>query len=295
MTADNSHVGRLFPDARRMLDRSPQERITYVRQDRWLPYPAAQRLLEKLEGLFSMPGKIRAPSMLIVGDSHCGKSSLVRRFRDMHPPNAGIYDAACPVFYLKSCPPEPDEQRLYEEILKELMVPFRYSDRPSKKIDEVKYQFDQIGVRVVILDEISNALSGSSLKQRVFMNAIKNLHNDTERPIVLVGTQEARYVTTSDRQFQSRFKVETMARWEEGLEFQRFLAKLEMTLPFSQPSYLAGSELSRLIYRRAESGCIGDFIDLVVEASTLAIFSGASRLTAKQILECDFTPSSKKH
>lgn len=220
---DEKHVGRLLPEARELLDGSLDERIAYIRQDRWLPYPEADRLLNKLESLYSMPPKTRPPSMLIVGDSHCGKTSLVRRFRDMHPPTDGVYEAACPVFYLPSCPSEPDEGRLYEEILKELMIPFRYSDKPSRKYDEVKYQFDQIGVKVLILDEISHALSGSALKQRVFMNAIKNIHNSMKRPIVLVGTHDAKFVAGSDRQFESRFKLETLERWKEDDNFRRLV------------------------------------------------------------------------
>ncbi|MGB4599604.1 MAG: TniB family NTP-binding protein [Trichlorobacter sp.] len=212
---DEKHVGRLLPEARELLHGSLDERIAYIRQDRWLPYPAADRLLDKMESLFNMPPKVRAPSMLVAGDSHCGKTSLVRRFRDMHPPTDDMYEAACPVFYLGSCPSEPDEGRLYDEILKELKIPFRYSDKPSKKYDEVKYQFDQIGVRVLILDEISHALSGSALKQRVFMNAIKNIHNSMQRPIILVGTHDAQFATGSDRQFASRFKLEKLGRWKE--------------------------------------------------------------------------------
>lgn len=288
---DEKHVGRLLPEARELLDGSLDERVAYIRQDRWLPYPEADRLLNKLESLYNMPPKIRPPSMLIVGDSHCGKTSLVRRFRDMHPPTDGVYEAACPVFYLPSCPSEPDEGRLYEEILKELMIPFRYSDKPSRKYDEVKYQFDQIGVKVLILDEISHTLSGSALKQRVFMNAIKNIHNSMKRPIVLVGTHDARFVTGSDRQFESRFKLEILERWKEGDDFRRFLARLELTLPFTQASLLAAPELSSLIFKRAENGCIGDFVDLVTEAAVLAANAGKQKITADEIRKCDFKPS----
>lgn len=294
MVNEKKHIDRLLPEAREMISCSPEERIRYVQQDRWLPYPEADRLLGKLEDLYNMPDKIRPPSMLIVGDSHCGKSSLVRRFRDMHPPTDGMYEATCPVFYLRSCPPEPDESRLYEEILQELMIPFRYSDKPAKKMEEVRYQFEQIGVRVIILDEIGNTLSGSGLKQRVFMNAIKNIHNNMQRPIVLVGTKEAQYVTSSDRQFESRFIPEQLKRWEDGTHFERFLAKLELTLPFENASFLASRNISKMIYKRAESGCIGDFVDLVTKAAVFAIKSDEGRITAKHIKECDFSPSSRK-
>jgi hypothetical protein len=294
MSVDEKHLARLLPEAREMLDKGPEEKIYYIQQDRWIPYPSAERLLGKLELLLNMPSKIRAPSMLITGDSHCGKSSLVRRFRDMHPPTDGVYEAACPVYYLESCPPEPDEGRLYEDILKDLMIPFRYSDRPAKKMDEVWWQFQQIKARMIILDEIGHSLSGSVLKQRVFMNSIKNLHNKVHGPIILVGTMEALYAIDSDKQFSSRFKPEFLPRWEYDLEFQRFLASLELTLPLPKGSMLADSKLSKMVYDRAESGCIGDFVDLVSMAAVMAVKTGSKQITEKEIKGCDFTPSSKK-
>lgn len=294
MIADEQHVARLHPEAREMLDRSIDDKIFHILQDRWLPYPGADRLIEMLEMLLRMPTKVRPPSMLIVGDSNCGKTSLVKRFRDAHPPTEGMFEAACPVFYMVTCPPEPDEGRLYEDILKTLMIPFRYSDKPAKKRDEVCYQFEQIGVRMIILDEIGNSLSGSGLKQRVFMNSLKNLHNLLNVPIILVGTMEAQYVTSSDAQFASRFKVEQLPRWDYNMDFQRFLARLEMTLPLGKASLLAAPELSKLIFDRSESGCIGDYMDLVSAAAILAIKNGSERVTAKEIMGCDFVPSSKR-
>lgn len=294
MPLDEQHISRLLPETREMLEKSKEDRIHYIQQDRWLPYPRAERLLEKLEMMLSMPPKIRPPSLLICGDSHCGKSSLVRHFTDLHPPTDGVYEAACPVYYLESCPPEPDEGRLYEEILKDIMIPFRYSDKPSKKMDEVFYQFGQMDVAMIILDEIGNSLSGSGLKQRVFMNSIKTLHNRIKRPVILVGTMEAQYVTNSDAQFASRFKTETLTRWEYDSDFQRFIARMEMTLPLNESSLLASAELSKRIFDRAESGCIGDFVELVGAAATMAIKNGSEKVTKKEIKECDFTPSSKR-
>ena len=294
MIIEESHIARMHPDAREMLHKSPEDRIHYVLQDRWLPYPLADQILNKLELYLSMPSKIRAPSILITGDSHCGKSSLVRHFRDLHPPTDGVNEPSCPVYYLDSCPPEPDEGRLYEDILKDLMIPFRYSDRPAKKMDEVLWQFQQIEAKMIILDEIGHSLSGSALKQRVFMNSIKMLHNKMHVPIILVGTTEAQYVIDSDKQSASRFKTELLPRWEYDIEFQRFLARFELTLPLHKSSMLAEPKLSKLIYDTANSGCIGDYIDLVSVAAIMAINTGSERITEKEIKGCDFTPSSKR-
>lgn len=294
MTKDEPHIARLLPETREALDKSPEDRIYYVQQDRWLPYPRAQQILDKLESLLSMPPKTRAPSFLITGDSHCGKSSLVKHFRDLHPPTDGLDEPACPVYYLESCPPEPDEGRLYESILRDLMIPFRYSDKPAKKMDEALWQFQQIEAKMIILDEIGGLLSGSVLKQRVIMNSIKMLHNKVHVPIILVGASEAQYVTGSDAQFASRFKTVLLPRWEYDIDLQRFLARLELTLPLHKSSMLAGPKLSKLIYDRADSGCIGDFVDLVSKAAIMAIETGSERITEKEIKECDFSASSKR-
>lgn len=292
--SNDQHVDKLITAARDMLDKPLEDKIFYIREDRWLPYPTADRILGKLDALLKMPDKIRPPSMLIVGDSHCGKSSLVRLFRDQNPKTEGMYEAACSVFYLHSCPPIPKEDRLYDEILKELGIPFRYSDAPSKKLDEIKYQFEQMDVKMIILDEISNALGGSASMQRQFVNAIKNLHNTHMRPVVLVGTHEAEFVAAADLQFQSRFKIEALPVWSSGPDFQRFLVRLELTLPFPESSLLADPKMATKIYDRAESGRIGDFVDLVAEAAVLALEKGKDRLSLSDITDCDFVPSINK-
>ena len=133
MNMNDKHLESLLPETREMVKKSIEERIMYILEERWIPYPRAQQLLDKLELLLMRPTKTRMPCLLIVGESNNGKSSLVKYFRRNHPPNDGqnvseeqskdhsIY----PVFYLESCPPEPDEKRLYDDIFRELMVPFR--------------------------------------------------------------------------------------------------------------------------------------------------------------------------
>lgn len=289
---DQMHLDRLLPEAREMLDKSPEERIYYINQDRWIPYAEADRILGILENLLKLPVKSRAPSLLITGRANSGKSCLVEHFRDLHPPTDGVYETACPVYYLSSCPPDPDEGRLYDDILSDLGIPFRPSDKPSVKMGEVVFQFRQIGAEVVILDEIGHSLTGSVTKQRVFMNSIKKLHNQVKKPIVLVGTLEAKYLNASDEQFESRFRVEVLKPWVNDVAFKRFLAQLELSLPFKNPSLLASHELSEIIFNRAGSGCLGDFISLVSSAAAFAVTTGLDKITLNAVKECYFVPIS---
>lgn len=290
--AENTTL-ELLPEAKEALSKSDSERMDFIREERWIPYPRSERLLEKLETLLRMPKKTRMPSMLIVGESHNGKSSLIKQFIERHPPTDGLNDSPYPVFYLESVPPEPDEKRLYDEIFDRLLVPFRYSDPPSKKFAELRYYIDKLGMRMLIFDEIHNALSGSVLKQRVYMNALKNLNN-LHIPVVLVGTLDALYATGTDKQISSRFKPYSLPHWDVDRDYVKFLTSLEVTLPLKKPSNLATRDIATYIYDRAESGCVGDFVDLVSEAAILAIESGSEQITVDELRDCEFIPSTKR-
>jgi hypothetical protein len=62
-----------------------QERINYIRNERWIGYPRARAVLDKLEDLLNHPQQPRMPNMLIVGDTNSGKTVLIgkRRFNPL--------------------------------------------------------------------------------------------------------------------------------------------------------------------------------------------------------------------
>lgn len=85
MVTKDSHVNRLLPETRAVLNASGDERIEYLKADKWIPYPRANEVLAKMEELFNEPPRVRMPSMLIVGEPNNGKSSLVKKFERDHP------------------------------------------------------------------------------------------------------------------------------------------------------------------------------------------------------------------
>lgn len=293
MKSDAGHLERLIPEAREMVSRPDGDRLNFIQIDRWIPYPEADRILGRMENLFNAPERYRTSSMLLVGEPNNGKTSLVRRFCSLHPKSDGWSDdPPYPVMYVQA-PPVPDERRFYDSILGTLLVPFRHRDAPSEKLASISYYFEKIGTRMLIVDEIHNILSGSPAKQRAFLNALKNLSNQMQLPLVLVGTKEALTMLTTDEQLSSRFRPERLPKWVRGVNFLNLLANLESTLPLKLPSNLASPELAPVLFDLSE-GLIGEVAALVSEAAAIAIRSGTERVSVKEIKAASVLPPSKR-
>jgi hypothetical protein len=61
--------GHLVPSAAALLDRSNSDRITAIREERWITYPRARRSLEVLDELLERPRTTRMPSIAIYADA----------------------------------------------------------------------------------------------------------------------------------------------------------------------------------------------------------------------------------
>ncbi|MDD2780287.1 TniB family NTP-binding protein, partial [Sulfuricurvum sp.] len=70
-----------------LLESSDEERMAFIFQYRWINYPRAKLMLDKLEELFKYGKNFpRITSLLIVGEGNNGKSSIISRFAELHPP-----------------------------------------------------------------------------------------------------------------------------------------------------------------------------------------------------------------
>ena len=290
---DFEHAGRLIPDTRAVLEQSDEERLRFIQMERWIAYPRADQVLEKMESLYNSPKKHRMPGMLVVGEPNNGKTSLVRRFCSLHPLSDGWSDAPpYPVMYVQA-PSGPDERQFYDSILRTLMAPFRYRDVPSEKLDSISYYFNKIGTRMLIVDEIHNILSGSSLKQRAFLNALKNLSNSMMITLVLVGTKEALAAISIDAQFSSRFRPERLHKWKVDQDFVNMLANMERTFPLALPSNLATPELAPTIYELS-GGILGELSSLLSGAAAVAIKTGTERISLKELKMTERLPPAER-
>jgi type II secretory pathway predicted ATPase ExeA len=257
-----------------------------MKTDKFITYPKAEKILLKMADLLNEPKKSRMPSLLVIGDSHNGKTSLVKKFERLHMPTDGREEPAIPVVYVQA-PITPDPNGLYEAILDTILIPHRKSDSFTKKASEIKYHFESSDVRVLIIDEIHNILSGSVPKQKAFMNAVKNISNALMIPIVLVGIKDALNATSTDMQISSRFRPMLLPLW-------RLIARIETMLPLRNLSKIStNSKLATTILDLSE-GLIGEIVSVISDAAIVGIKSGSEKITDDEIKECGFIKPSQR-
>ena len=211
MTGTPDH---LTDDAGAVLAESIDERIYFIRSKRWIAYPKALEILGHLNALLKHPRTTRMPSLAVYGDSGMGKSMLVEKFKDdytlsarekPHGPKAKLL-----VVELAG---RPNERRLFAQILAVLGAP----QNPRATIVELERTtvrlLDDLGVQVLVLDEIHNVLAASWREQRVVFNTLRYLSNELKLSLVCFGIMEARQAINGDVQLARRFDSISLPRW----------------------------------------------------------------------------------
>jgi hypothetical protein len=286
--------GHLNTAAREMLDLSAAERIDHIRRPRWIGYTRAKQLLDKLDDLLTHPKTHRMPNRLIVGDTNAGQTMLANRFVQLHPaddnPNG---DAAIVEVLAIQAPPGPDEGRFYNAILEALFAPDNPRERVAQKQVQVLRILKQIGLRMLIIDEVHNVLTGPVTKQRQFLNVLKYLGNDLQIPLVGLGTKEALRAVQADPQVANRFEPAALPPWQLNQEFQMLLVSFERTFPLRKPSRLANEQVARKFLALSE-GSLGELSVLLTSAAVYAVHSGAERIDEKVLAAIDWVPPSER-
>ena len=292
----------LTNEAQEIINKTNEERIAYISEDRWIHYPQAEEIIHILETIKTYEkNKTRVTSILLVGSPNNGKTSLLGEFirrnpsYDYYSENSDKltkeffdnYNAiGIPALYILA-PNEPNESRLYSNILNKISAPFKERDSIARKQYLVEYYLDLLNVDMLIIDEIHNILSGSVAKQKQVLNAIKNLSNHLKIPIVLSGTKDALRAVSTDSQISSRFRPIYLKKWKMDKEFVSLLATFLKTLPLKKESIMLTVNTSMEILEISD-GNIGDIIGLLKKAAIYAIKSESERITLKEIKECDY-------
>lgn len=203
------------------------DRHTRIWTPTWIDYPEAIRGLARLEALYEHPRTDRPPSMLIVGQSNMGKTSLVRQFQKSKtpPPAPSDEHIHVPVLYVQS-PPTADGAALYSSILRSINAPFAPSWSIARKQDQVLRLLETIGTKVLIVDELHSMLEGKSDQRGIYMNVLKHLSNELRISIVGVGTKQVLRVIQTDQQMGSRFSPFILKKWAYDRSYAVFVVQI---------------------------------------------------------------------
>lgn len=273
-----NNFSHIHPEFHHVMLLSDAERMDFLDAPRWIGYTRAKYVLDTLQGLMKQPSRPRMTNLLLVGDPNNGKTTIARRFFELCG-KAYVNDNAEPVMpvVLAEAPPTADEKGLYISILERFYTPYRATDPVSKLRYQVIHLFRSCHVRMLMIDEFHSLLTGTALKQREVMNAIKLLCNELAIPIVGIGTREAVRVLHTDPQHASRFDVLALPSWELNAEFQRLLGAFEKLIPLKNPSRLHEPELALQLHAIC-GGNIGNLHRLLIECSKEAIKSGSEKI-----------------
>jgi type II secretory pathway predicted ATPase ExeA len=287
-------VSHLNDSARAVLNLSHEARIEHVRRPRWIGYTRAKQLLDELEDFLTHPKTHRMPSLLVVGETNAGKTMIANRFVQLHPacdhPNGEA--AIVPVLAIQA-PPGPDESRLYNSIFETLFAPYHPCERVAHKQFQVLRLLKRVDVRMFVIDEIHNVMSGPVSKQRQFLNVLKYLSNDLQIPLVGLGTQEALRAIQADPQLANRFKPVPLPRWRMGREFLRLLSSFERTLPLRHASRLIEARVARKLLELSE-GSLGELAALLSAAAVYAIKTDIEQINERVLAAIDWVPPSAR-
>ena len=164
-----SNYPHLHPRIELELELPLPERIKAIRSARWIGYPAAKTVLDRMEELIEFPQSHRMPCLLLVGDSNNGKTMLRHFFKSHKFQDVPGQGATLPALYVQ-CPASPDERDLYSSILDRLRLPHNRNSRGHVLRIQLEKAMRTLSVRMMVLDEVHNVLVGTPIKQKQFLN-----------------------------------------------------------------------------------------------------------------------------
>jgi hypothetical protein len=242
----NDDISHLTAGAAAFLAESDERRIRAIRSRRWVLYPRAKQALNRLSRLLDHPRGTRMPSVAIYGDSGMGKTMIMKRFRDEHPPSFSPVTGTLrtPVLAMEMTS-RPGERRFYAELLTLLGAP----QRPRADIAQMEQAalriMEAIGVQVLVIDEVHNILAGSYREQRIVLNTLRFLSNRLQISLVCFGVNEAREAISGDVQLARRFEQFTLSRWVANEQFENLVTSILRNTPLRNPSVLTPKSLRR--------------------------------------------------
>lgn len=283
----------LLPQIGEVAGRSPTERINLLATQHWIGYPRAQAVVAKLGQLLTQPEAIRPANLLIIGPSNNGKSMIAERFRRMHPAHEATDGSRqCIPVLAVQMPTTPSSRHFYSALLAAMGSPVNASSTDLRE-QLVLSMMRLVGVRLLIIDELHNLLSGSPRQQREFLNLLRFLGNELRIPLACLGTREAYLAIRSDDQLENRFEPMLLPHWNDDKDLARLLASFEASLPLRKPSGLSLPAMRALILSKSE-GTIGEMAALLTAAARFSLQDGCEAVDARSIKECPYRSPSER-
>ena len=271
----------LTDEAANILAGAIDERVYFVQSKRWIAYPRAVLILDHLNKMLKHPRTTRMPSLIVYGDSGMGKSMLVDKFKADADGCAADSAPNPKKVLVVELSGRPNERRLFSQILAAIDAP--HSPRAGI-VDMERGAINilrEIGVQILIIDEVHNILAGSWREQRIVLNTFRFLSNELKVSLVCFGILEARDAINGDIQLARRFDAVTLPRWTADKEFEQLVLAIVRNLPLREPSVLTVKGLRRVL--QLSGGVSSRIFRMLNDLAIEAIETGVECITDNSV------------
>jgi hypothetical protein len=139
---------------------SADERIDWIREDRWIHYARADQVLARLTDLLTYPPRDGMPCLLLFGATG---TRIVHKFLHEHRSSFDERSGRTPLPAAAAVqlPPTPSERDFYEELLISMGAVLPLQQSVSTLRHRTRILARQLDVRMLIIDEIHAILGGT--------------------------------------------------------------------------------------------------------------------------------------
>lgn len=258
------------------------DRISLIQSDIWIGFPRAEQVLDRLQNLIEAPRQTRMPGLLVHGASGIGKTmiarNLSRKYAPEYDPMAGVTHT--PLLLLQA-PPAPDERRFYLHILAAVGAPATAIAVRSQNVASLEVRvialLRDLGLRMIMIDEVHNLLAGTHREQRRFLNVLRYLSNELEVSLVCFGVSEAVDAIRGDVQLARRLDEHHLPNWRDDSEFSNMIQTLIAAMPLEKKSNLKVKSLRQIL--ALTGGVTSRVFSLVKDLAIDAIRTGEECIT----------------
>lgn len=251
-------------------------------------HPYWRRVLRKLEYCRVWSKSATDPyCMMIVGESGVGKSAIIDRYLQLHPPVVTADGRRVPVLKITT-PSVPTTKAIVEAIIIGLVGHLPAKGTMEEQTARLLHLLSVAEVELIIIDEFQHVIEHANARfKQETSDWIKNLITLSSIPVVLVGMPNSLEILQNEqlrRRFMTKIHVKRFIWSEKGLEnLKVFLHELESSLPFEQKLGLGSTDLPHRFYY-ASDGMLGTVMKIVRGAAHLAQApNGPGKLTMKNL------------
>jgi len=286
-------MDHLLPEFQEIAKKTDAERIQFIDSRLWISYPFANQALEIFEDYRHRPKINRMPNLYLEGDSNNGKSEILFEYSERFQPQLVTGQGTKLDVFMVQAPPKSDESKMYDHLLKKLNVPINTNERTQKKFYRLENVLTSLELKILIIDEIHNVITGTYNRQRDFMTVLKFLANELKIILIVAGTKDARRVINTDDQLANRFHPMIIPKWKLDEVYINLLISFEKRIPLREKSNLAERELGLKIFNLSE-GLLGEISWIIKESARQAIRLKKEKITERIIDDLPYLPPSQR-